>query len=72
MRETLIKLDDINSELKSALESKNGKACIDEKWLFVFDTILKDMINTRSVIEFAVGKDGRTDWEFVSSAVKKS
>ena len=72
MRETLIKLDDVNSELKSALKEKNGKAYVDEKWLFVFDSILKDMVETRSTIEFATGKDGKTDWEFVKSAVSKA
>ena len=71
MRDTLIKLDDVNSELKGALTLKEGKAHVDEKWLFVFDTILKDMIETRKTIEFATGKDGKTDWEFVSSAASK-
>lgn len=72
MRETLIKLDDVNSELKKALKLKDGKAYVDEKWLGVFDAILKDMIHTRSIIEFAVGKDEKTDWEFVESAVSKA
>jgi len=72
MRETLIKLDDVNSELKKALELKDGKAHIDEKWLFVLDSLIKDLVSTRKVVEFAVGKDGRTDWEFVNSAMCKS
>ena len=72
MRKTLIKLDDVNSELKKALSLKDGKGHVDEKWLYVFDSILKDMLNTRKVIEYAVGKDGKTDWEFVDCAVKKS
>ena len=72
MRETLIKLDDVNGKLKKALKLKDGKAYVDEKWLGVFDAILKDMIHTRSIIEFAVGKDEKTDWEFVGSAVSKA
>lgn len=72
MRETLIKLDDVNSELKKALKLQEGKAYVDEKWLGVFDSILKDMIHTRKVIEFTVGKNGKTDWEFVESAASKA
>ncbi len=70
-RETLIKFDDVSQEIREALTVKGGKAQIDKKWLLVFDTLLKELINTRATIEFAVGKNGVTDWEFVNEAAKR-
>jgi len=72
MRETLIKLDDINKELQQKLHVKDGVASIDKKWLFVFDTILEDIIQSRVVVDFATKKGDGIDWEFVQNSMKKT
>lgn len=70
MRDTILKLDDINEELKKALQINGEKASISEKWLTVFDTIIVDIIETRKVVDFARGEK-KIDWEFVLEAIKK-
>jgi len=72
MRETLIKLDDVNNELKSELQLKNGKAHIDEKWLAMFDGLLVDLIKSRIVVDFATSKDDGIDWVFVKESIEKT
>ena len=72
MRETLIKLDDVNNELKSELQLKNGKAHIDEKWLAMFDSLLVDLIKSRIVVDFATTKDDGIDWVFVKESIEKT
>ena len=72
MIETLIKLDDVNEELKKALVLKDGEAYVDEKWLKVFDALIIDIIQTRNVLNFAVGRSVNIDWEFVLDCIQKA
>ena len=72
MRETLIKLDDVNRELKEKLSLKDGRGHIDKKWLELFDSLIVDIVKSRVVVEFATKDDSGIDWEFVSKSIEKA
>jgi hypothetical protein len=72
VREALIKLDNVNKELKAKLRIQGGKADIDAKWLALLDCMLVELIETRAVVDFALKKEDGIDWAFIRETIKKT
>jgi glutamine synthetase type III len=71
MKETLIHLDNTVANLKNKL-NKSEDILSDEKWYYLFDTIIKELIDIRVVADF-VNKTQITDknWDIIQKVIKQ-
>ncbi len=52
LKELLVKLDELNSQIRQKSFDEKGTLVVDEKWLVFYDMILKDMIETKKTLDF--------------------
>ncbi len=67
MEELLAGMERINQKLKNEFFNRNlGEACqINEEWSILYDEILRELIDTKKLIDFSrTGKNGK--WDIVS------